>query len=234
MMFALDSLGMLSTTKELADSLEGKGTRDMTRAQGIKGAFRVLTQKLGQLHVPLILTNHTYAQIGAYVPTQVQGGGSGTKYAASTIVMLTASKEKDADKRVTGVVIKCTLQKSRYTRPFMQVTTLLDFDKGLDRYYGLDELCLEAGLWKDEKQSYILQDGRKVKKSIIAEHPKEYFTPEVLAELDKLVQKKYKYGKNDEQVEDNDVPLVAVEPIEPVKEEPSKKRGRKPGSKNKK
>ena len=36
MMFVLDSLGMLSTTKEVEDTSEGKETRDMTRAQVLK------------------------------------------------------------------------------------------------------------------------------------------------------------------------------------------------------
>ena len=31
MMMCLDSLGMLSTTKEIEDTAEGKETRDMTR-----------------------------------------------------------------------------------------------------------------------------------------------------------------------------------------------------------
>ena len=45
LMFVLDSLGMLSTTKEIEDSEAGKETRDMTRAQVVKSIFRVLTLK---------------------------------------------------------------------------------------------------------------------------------------------------------------------------------------------
>ena len=74
MMFVLDSLGMLSTSKELADSAEGKDTRDMTRAQVVKAIFRILTLKLGKANVPLIVTNHTYDVVGAYVPTKEMGG----------------------------------------------------------------------------------------------------------------------------------------------------------------
>ena len=55
----LDSLGMLSTTKEVEDTAEGKETRDMPRAQVLKAAFRVLTLKLGRANVPMVLTNHT-------------------------------------------------------------------------------------------------------------------------------------------------------------------------------
>ena len=94
-MFVLDSLGMLSTEKEITDALNDKQVRDMTKSQLVKGAFRMLTLKLGQANVPLIVTNHTYDVIGAYVPTKEMGGGSGLKYAASTIVYLSKKKEKD-------------------------------------------------------------------------------------------------------------------------------------------
>ena len=87
-MFVLDSLGMLSTEKEITDALNDKQVRDMTKSQLVKGAFRMLTLKLGQANVPLIVTNHTYDVIGAYVPTKEMGGGSGLKYAASTILSL--------------------------------------------------------------------------------------------------------------------------------------------------
>ena len=94
MMFVLDSLGMLSTTKEVEDAEAGKETRDMTRAQIVKSIFRVLTLKLGKANVPLLVTNHTYDVVGAYIPTKEMGGGSGLKYAASTIIYLSKSKRK--------------------------------------------------------------------------------------------------------------------------------------------
>ena len=100
-MFVLDSLGMLSTEKEITDALNDKQVRDMTKSQLVKGAFRMLTLKLGQANVPLIVTNHTYDVIGAYVPTKEMGGGSGLKYAASTIIYLSKKKEKDGDRKST-------------------------------------------------------------------------------------------------------------------------------------
>ena len=42
-MFVLDSLGMLSTEKEIRDALDDKQVRDMTKSQLVKGAFRMLT-----------------------------------------------------------------------------------------------------------------------------------------------------------------------------------------------
>jgi intein/homing endonuclease len=63
-MFVLDSLGMLSTSKEINDALNDKEVRDMTKSQLIKGAFRMLTLKLGQAKIPMLVTNHTYEIIG--------------------------------------------------------------------------------------------------------------------------------------------------------------------------
>ena len=105
MLFVLDSLGMLSTTKEIEDSEAGKETRDMTRAQVVKSIFRVLTLKLSKCNIPLIVTNHTYDVVGAYMPTKEMGGGSGLKYAASTIIFLSISKEKDGKEVIGNIII---------------------------------------------------------------------------------------------------------------------------------
>ncbi|NDB60506.1 recombinase RecA, partial [bacterium] len=117
MVFVLDSLGNLSTDKEMQDIADGKDTRDMTRAQLVRGAFRVLTLKLGKAQVPLIVTNHVYDVVGSYVPMKKMGGGSGLEYAASTIVFLSKKKDKtlDDDNGRTGAVITAHLKKSRMT-----------------------------------------------------------------------------------------------------------------------
>ena len=88
LLFVLDSLGMLSTTKEMEDTAAGKETRDMTRSQIVKSTFRVLTLKLGKAGIPMIMTNHTYDVIGSMFPQKEMGGGSGLKYAASSIIYL--------------------------------------------------------------------------------------------------------------------------------------------------
>ena len=139
-MFVLDSLGMLSTEKEITDALNDKQVRDMTKSQLIKGAFRMLTLKLGQAKIPMIVTNHTYDVIGAYVPTKEMGGGSGLKYAASTIIHLSKKKEKDGTE-IVGNLIKAKTAKSRLSKENKDVTVRLYYDeRGLDRYYGLLEL----------------------------------------------------------------------------------------------
>ncbi len=194
-MFVLDSLGMLSTEKEIRDALDDKQVRDMTKLQLVKGAFRMLTLKLGQANVPLIVTNHTYDVIGAYVPTKEMGGGSGLKYAASTIIYLGKKKEKDG-KDVIGNIIKAKTHKSRLSKENKQVEVRLYYDaRGLDRYYGLLELGEIGGLWKNVAGRYEM-DGKKVYAKAIYKDPETYFTPEVMQALDEIAQKEFSYGES--------------------------------------
>jgi RecA/RadA recombinase len=194
-MFVLDSLGMLSTSKEITDALNEKEVRDMTKSQLIKGAFRMLTLKLGQANVPLIVTNHTYDVIGAYVPTKEMGGGSGLKYAASTIIYLSKKKEKDGTE-VVGNIIKAKTAKSRLSKENKDVEIRLFYDeRGLDRYYGLLELGEIGGLWKNVAGRYEI-DGKKLYAKQILKEPEVYFTEEVMQKLDEIANREFSYGKN--------------------------------------
>jgi RecA/RadA recombinase len=194
MMIVLDSLGMLSTEKEVNDSAEGKNVRDMTRSQGVKATFRVLTMKLGKARIPLVMTNHTYDVIGAYVPTKEMGGGSGLKYAASTIVYLSKKKEKNADGDVVGNIIHCKLYKSRLTKENQQVDVQLNYDTGLNRYYGLTEIALNHGIFKKVSTRIELPDGTTAFEKNINENPQKYFTDDVMKRLEDAVAKEFKYG----------------------------------------
>ena len=192
-MFVLDSLGMLSTEKEIRDALDDKQVRDMTKSQLVKGAFRMLTLKLGQANIPLIVTNHTYDVIGSYVPTKEMGGGSGLKYAASTIIYLGKKKEKDKTE-VVGNIIKAKTVKSRLSRENKQVEIRLYYDeRGLDRYYGLLELGELGGLWKNTAGRYEI-NGKKIYGKEILKNPTEYFTDDIMNKLDTIAQKHFSYG----------------------------------------
>jgi RecA/RadA recombinase len=194
-MFVLDSLGMLSTEKEIRDALDDKQVRDMTKSQLVKGAFRMLTLKLGQANVPLIVTNHTYDVIGSYVPTKEMGGGSGLKYAASTIIYLSKAKEKDG-KEVIGNIIKAKTHKSRLSKENKIVKIRLYYDeRGLDKYYGLLELGEIGGLWKNIAGRYEI-NGKKVYGKQILANPDDYFTPEVMQALEETANKEFSYGTN--------------------------------------
>ena len=190
---ALDSLGMLSTTKEVEDTAEGKETRDMTRAQVLKAAFRVLTLKLGKAKVPMVVTNHTYDVVGSMFPTKEMGGGSGLKYAASSIVYLSKRKEKEGTE-VVGNIIHCKNFKSRLTVENKMVDVRLTYNKGLDRYYGLLELAEKYKVFKKVATRYELPDGSKQYGKTILNDPKKYFTKDVMDILEECAKKEFRYG----------------------------------------
>jgi RecA/RadA recombinase len=196
MMFVLDSLGLLSTSKEMEDSLEGKDTRDMTKAQLIKATFRVLTLKLAKVKVPMLVTNHVYDLVGSYVPMKELGGGTGLKYAASTIAMLTKKKEKDSTGEIVGNIIRVKMYKSRLSKEHQDVEVLLTYDKGLDRYYGLLDLAEKYGIIKKVSTRYELPTGAKVFGKEINTNPTKYFTEDVMVQLEEAAKKEFSYGGN--------------------------------------
>ena len=203
MLIVLDSLGMLSTEKEMNDTAEGKTTRDMTRAQVIKATFRVLTLKLGKANLPMIMTNHTYDVVGSMFPTKTMGGGSGLKYAASTIIYLSKKKVKEGTE-VIGNIIHCKNFKSRLTKENAMVDVLLSYDEGLHPYYGLVDLALKYEIFKKVSTRIELPDGTKAFEKVIYRDPEKYFTEDVMKQLEEAAQKEFKYGKSDS-IEDPEV-----------------------------
>jgi len=193
MMMCLDSLGMLSTTKEVEDTEAGKETRDMTRAQVLKAAFRVLTLKLGKAGIPMIVTNHTYDSMGSMFPTKEMGGGSGLKYAASSIIFLSKRKDKEGTD-VVGNIIHCKNHKSRLTIENKMVDVRLSYSTGLDKYYGLIELAEKYEVFKKEGPRYLMPDGTKQYGKAVLGDPEKYFTEEVMEKLEEAASKEFKYG----------------------------------------
>ena len=200
MVFVLDSLGNLSTDKEMNDIAEGKDTRDMTRAQLVRGAFRVLTLKLGKAKVPLIVTNHVYDVVGSYVPVKKMGGGSGLEYAASTIIFLSKKKDKtlDDDNGRTGAVITAHIKKSRMTVEDKKVETWLNYQSGLDRYYGLLDMAERYGIVKKVSTRFEFPNGAKAFEKEIKKNPEKFFTKEILDAINEGAQAEYLYGKYNE------------------------------------
>ena len=195
LLIILDSLGMLASQKELQDAMDDKQVRDMTKSQTIKSVFRIITSKLGKLKIPMIVTNHTYKTMNPYGDPTDMGGGSGLKYAASTIMTLTKSKEKDSSKEVIGNIIKVKTYKSRLTKENTQIATRLFFDsRGLDKYYGLLELGEKYGIFQRKGNRIIVGESSVYPSAILAD-PNKYFTKEIMQALDEVASKEFKYDQ---------------------------------------
>jgi hypothetical protein len=126
-------------------------------------------------------------------PQKEMGGGSGLKYAASSIVYLSKRKEKDGTE-IIGNIIHCKNYKSRLTKENKVVDVRLTYDKGLDRHYGLLDLALKHNIFKQVSTRIELPDGSKTFGKTINNDPTKYFTKEILEKLDSACEKEFKYG----------------------------------------
>lgn len=207
MMIVLDSLGMLSSTKEMEDTAEGKGTRDMTRAQITKATFRVLTMRLARAGIPMIFTNHVYNTQGSMYPQKVMSGGEALRYAASTVLFLSKRKEKDSENQVVGNVIHCNLYKGRFTKENSMVDVLLRYDTGLNKYYGLLPLAEKYEIFKKVSTRYEMPDGSKAFEKNILENPEKYYTNDVMKKLEDCVAKEFKYGNTIVKTDNTNEPI---------------------------
>ena len=166
----------------------------------VKSIFRVLTLNLGRANIPLLVTNHTYEVVGAYVPMKEMSGGTGLKYAASNIIFLSKAKEKDGTE-VVGNIITATNRKSRFTKENSKVKTRLFYDeRGLDRYFGLLELGEQYGVFERVGNRYKVGDKSVYPKQILAD-PEKYFTEDVMQTLDEEMQQRSSSTVMNERIE---------------------------------
>ena len=68
-------------------------------------------------------------------------------------------------------------------------------ERGLDRYYGLLELGELGGMWKNVAGRYEM-NGKKIYGKEILKNPTEYFSDDIMNQLDAIAQQNFSYGTN--------------------------------------
>ena len=76
------------------------------------------------------------------------------------------------------------------------VDVLLTYDKGLDKYYGLLDLAVAHGIFKQVSTRIELPDGTKQYAKTINNDPEKYFTKEIMEKLEEAALKEFKYGND--------------------------------------
>ena len=79
----------------------------------------------------------------------------------------------------------------------MMVDTRLRYDTGLDRYYGLLDLAIKHGIFKQVSTRIELPDGSKQYAKTIQNEPEKYFTDEIMEQLEEAAKKEFSYGVNE-------------------------------------
>jgi len=174
-MVVLDSLGNLSSEKEVTDSVEGSDKRDMTKQQQIRRLFRVNGLQFAKLGIPFIVCAHTYEKIGSYFPGQEVSGGGGIKYHASIIFELSKKKleDEEAEKRLkaknvdsvkVGITVVVKPTKQRFARPIKVELHIPLYKKpnpyvGLEKFVSWDSCGIMRGKALTEKQWEKLEEA---------------------------------------------------------------------------
>lgn len=149
----VDSIGNLASKKEVEDALNDKTVADMTRAKSLKSFFRMITPKLVMKKVPMVPINHVYKEIGMF-PKDIVGGGTGSYLSSENIWIIGRSQEKKQE--VIGYNFNIKIEKAREVQEGLRIPIQVLFKGGIDRWSGLLEEALEAGL--------LIKDGRGYKK----------------------------------------------------------------------
>jgi len=159
-LICLDSLAALSTTHERGspEKLEADvaneiipdvnlDKRDMTKAQLIRGAMRVLASRFMKEDVLYICTNHVTQKIGVmYGPTTTTPGGTGVKFHASVRIDLNKGKKFENNEGPTGHQIYAEVTKNKVAPPYKKVNFNMFFASGVDLYSGTFDILQKMGI----------------------------------------------------------------------------------------
>lgn len=152
--FILDSLGFLSSEKELKDASDkNKVAMDMgLKAKMIKTFFRNIRGKVAKSRCPFLIINHEISNPNQHYESvfKEQGGGKATEFVSTVVVHISATKQKQdtgndrdiqtmlANKDYTGQRMNLFTQKNRCAIPHKKVECYLNYATGVDPFSGLE------------------------------------------------------------------------------------------------
>jgi RecA/RadA recombinase len=219
---AIDSLGNLQSQQEMSRMEKESSSADMgSTARAMKSLMKTLTNLCGLTKTTAICTNHVYDDPSAMFPSLEKNmpGGRSVVYLPSVTVQL-ARKPVKADggktiddeleagqKNYSGVVLRALTVKNRFIRQYLEGEMYLSFTSGLDRYYGLLDLCVGFGIILQTGSTYTLADGTKLGFYKNFRKNVDLWEKTLLPELEKVIKEKWAYSQG-EQIPDEteDVP----------------------------
>jgi hypothetical protein len=181
-----------------------------SRAKAGKSMLKEMTHFCGKYRVPFIFTNHTYKDVASapnpMYAKSVQAGGKQATYMASAVIMLSKKVDKDDNKNKTGSIITMKSDKNRLCRDEQVAQMYLSFTTGPNKFYGLIDDAVEAGIFERvNSKNYIVKETEE-KVKLAKMFNKSIFTKDVLDKINMFCNEKYKYATveyDEEAVEDS-------------------------------
>ena len=167
-MFAVDSVGNLSSKKEIEDAEDNKTTADMTRAKALKSWSRIISPLLAFNGIPCVLINHTYETMEKF-SKQIMGGGTGIMYAADNVIFVAKVQDKDVTtKEINGYHFDLIVEKSRYVREKSRFPIYVSFAEGISKDAGILDMAVDFNIIEKSGRGFVIE-GEKIQKKNLPE-----------------------------------------------------------------
>ena len=174
-----------------------------SRAKAGKSMFKETARFCGKYKIPMIYTNHVYKDIASspnpmYAKNK-QAGGQQSTYMSSAVVFLSKRAEKNDDRVVTGNFLIAKTEKNRLAPEGKTIEMYLSFKTGPNKYYGLIDMGIEAGVIKpgnNSKNFIVPHLGEKPIRvtDIYGKRKAEVFNEETLNIIDAYCKQNYTYN----------------------------------------
>jgi recombination protein RecA len=147
-LIAVDSCDMLMTDSESEKYDKGNPNADQGQhPKQIKQMLKTFVNDIKSLYVSMIVTKQVYP---ANHDQLLKGEGAwvvndAIRYSLSQIMLITKLKLK-SDSGITGIRMKVEGFKTRFAKPFQQVTIEVPYDTGMNPYSGLLDVAVNMGI----------------------------------------------------------------------------------------
>lgn len=172
----LDSVGGLEMLKLFSDSLDGQAKADQGQLQKwIRKLLKIMLNICVSQESIGIVTGHMYGSPNQYKPEDI-GGGKAMKLFPNIIIRLDKKVKKEGGKKegkIVGSIIEAATMKNRWYPPFQTATIDIDYIQGINKYAGMVDLGMEAGLiersgaWYSYKGKRLGQGGVNATEALI-------------------------------------------------------------------
>lgn len=173
-----DSLGNLSSEKEVTDVESDNKKEDMTRAKRVNSTFRLVTLLANQVQVPMIIINHYYDS-QSFIPQTIVGGGKKASLNPSYLYKFTKSQIKESTD-IVGVNVTSTTLKSRGSKFKAKVEIPIYFDKKLEYLDGIEDYLIKMDLigktqggWTYKSKKYTKNNKVELLEKVYKEHTED-------------------------------------------------------------
>lgn len=142
--FMVDSLGALSSKKEIDDAMDEKSVADMTRAKSIRSLLRIISPHFTIKDIPCVIINHIYETMEIYSKPVVSGGTAVT-YVANQIFIISKSQDKNSAGDLEGFKFTINIEKSRFVREKSKLPFTVSYSTGINKWSSILDLAVESG-----------------------------------------------------------------------------------------